>query len=87
MISEITTFLTHDVRHILGEEDEGSVAVGLLAPQIDASLLMPSIAAAAEAHGEERDRVKFALDASISILVLEGLSCEGRLHWERGPEI
>ena len=46
MISEITTFLTHDVRHILGEEDEGSVAVGLLAPQIDASLLMPSIAAA-----------------------------------------
>ena len=52
MISEITTFLTHDVRHILGEEDEGSVAVGLLVPQIDASLLMPSIATATEVHGE-----------------------------------
>ena len=52
MISEITTFLTHDVRHILGEEDEGSVAVGLLAPQIDASLLMPSIAAAVDVHGK-----------------------------------
>ena len=63
MISEITTFLTHDVRHILGEEDEGSVAVGLLVPQIDASLLMPSIATAAEVHGERerQSQVRFPL--------------------------
>ena len=60
MISEITTFLTHDVRHILGEEDEGSVAVGLLVPQIDASLLMPSIATATEVHGERETIVKLA---------------------------
>ena len=62
MISEITTFLTHDVRHILGEEDEGSVAVGLLVPQIDASLLMPSIATATEVHGErEKDKCKLPI--------------------------
>ena len=65
MISEITTFLTHDVRHILGEEDEGSVAVGLLVPQIDASLLMPSIATATEVHGE-RDKGRYS---SLFILV------------------
>ena len=60
MISEITTFLTHDVRHILGEEDEGSVAVGLLAPQIDASLLMPSVATAAvDVQGKCRSVCRF----------------------------
>ena len=76
MISEITTFLTHDVRHILGEEDEGSVSVGLLVPQIDASLLMPSIATDTEVHGE-RDTES----SSLSILVQELIS---KLHWEWG---
>ena len=42
-VSEITTFLTQDVSYILGEEDESSMALGLIAPQIDVSLLMPSI--------------------------------------------
>ena len=43
MIGEISAFLNEDVTHILGEEDEGSVAVGLMAPQIDVSLLMPAV--------------------------------------------
>lgn len=42
-VSEITTFLTQDVSHILGEEDESSMALGLIAPQVDLSLLMPSV--------------------------------------------
>ena len=29
-VSEITTFLTQDVSHILGEEDESSMALGLI---------------------------------------------------------
>ena len=41
-IGEITTFLTQDVSHILEEEDESSMALGLVAPQVDISLLMPS---------------------------------------------
>ena len=45
-VSEITTFLTQDVSHILGEEDESSMALGLIAPQVDVSLLMPSISQA-----------------------------------------
>ena len=45
-VSEITTFLTKDVSHILGEEDESSMALGLIAPQVDVSLLMPSISQA-----------------------------------------
>ena len=55
MISEITTFLTEDVRHILGEEDEGSVAVGLLAPQVDLSLLMPAVSQSRDAVGGDLD--------------------------------
>ncbi len=45
LISEMTTFLSEDVRLILGEEEEAasSVAVGVQAPQVDLSLLMPSI--------------------------------------------
>ena len=70
MISEITTFLTHDVRHILGEEDEGSVAVGLLAPQIDASLLMPSIATAVDIHGKRLSASMFGWISS-SLLTSE----------------
>ena len=42
-VSEITTFLTQDVSHILGESDESSMALGLIAPQVDLSLLMPSL--------------------------------------------
>ena len=49
-VSEITTFLTQDVSHILGEEDESSMALGLIAPQVDVSLLMPSIS-------QSRDRI------------------------------
>ena len=49
-VSEITTFLTQDVKHILGEEDESSMALGLIAPQIDVSLLMPSMS-------QSRDRI------------------------------
>ncbi len=49
-ISEITTFLSEDVRHILGEDhnkDGGeSIAIGLVAPQVDVSLLMPNSDAA-----------------------------------------
>lgn len=42
-ISEITTFLTQDVSYILDEADESSLALALIAPQVDVSLLMPSI--------------------------------------------
>ena len=35
---------------ILGEEDESSMALGLIAPQVDVSLLMPSIS-------QSRDRI------------------------------
>ena len=49
-VSEITTFLTQDVKHILGEEDQSSMALGLIAPQIDVSLLMPSMS-------QSRDRI------------------------------
>ena len=47
-ISEITTFLTQDVSYILDEADESSLALGLIAPQIDVSLLMPSISMSKE---------------------------------------
>ena len=49
-VSEITTFLTQDVNYILGQDDESSMALGLIAPQIDVSLLMPSIS-------QSRDRI------------------------------
>jgi hypothetical protein len=62
MISEITTFLAQDVRHILGEEDESSVAVGLILPQIDASLIMPSISQSKDSVGGDYD--SFAPDSS-----------------------
>ena len=60
-VSEITTFLTQDVSHILGQEDESSMALGLIAPQIDISLLMPSVS-------QSRDRIggDFSLDESES---------------------
>jgi len=45
-LGEITCFLTQDVRHILGEDDESSMVLGLTAPQVDACLLMPSGSAA-----------------------------------------
>ena len=51
-VSEITTFLTQDVSHILGEEDESSMALGLIAPQVDVSLLMPSISQANTGGGD-----------------------------------
>ena len=82
MISEITTFLTHDVRHILGEEDEGSVAVGLLVPQIDASLLMPSIATATEVHGERE-----TVQSQFRFPLLQERISKLHMHWERGLDI
>ena len=33
-LGEITCFLTQDVRHILGEDDESSMVLGLCAPQV-----------------------------------------------------
>lgn len=57
MISEITTFLAQDLKHILGEDDEGSVAVGVLAPQIDASLLMPSVSQSRDCIGGDYESV------------------------------
>jgi hypothetical protein len=50
-VSEITTFLTQDVSHILGEADESSMALGLIAPQVDVSLLMPSISQTRDSIG------------------------------------
>ena len=50
-VSEITTFLTQDVSHILGEADESSMALGLIAPQVDLSLLMPSISQSKDSIG------------------------------------
>ena len=58
-MGEITTFLTQDVKHILGEEDESSMALGLVAPQVDISLLMPSIS-------ECRDNIGGDYDISLS---------------------
>lgn len=39
----------------IGEDDEGSVAVGILAPQIDASLLMPSVSQSRDCIGGDYD--------------------------------
>jgi hypothetical protein len=41
------------VRHILGEDDEGSVAVGLVAPQLDVSLLLPAVSQSRDSVGGE----------------------------------
>ena len=46
-LGEMTCFLTQDVRHILGEDDESSMVLGLCAPQVDACLLMPTASPAA----------------------------------------
>lgn len=54
-VSEITTFLAQDVRHILGEADESSMALGLIAPQVDLSLLMPSISQSRDNIGGDYD--------------------------------
>ena len=54
-IGEITTFLTQDVSHILEEEDESSMALGLVAPQVDVSLLMPSISECRDNIGGDYD--------------------------------
>ena len=54
-IGEITTFLTQDVSHILGEEDESSMALGLIAPQVDISLVMPSISQSRDNIGGDYD--------------------------------
>ena len=54
-IGEITTFLTQDVSHILEEEDESSMALGLVAPQVDISLLMPSISECRDNIGGDYD--------------------------------
>eukprot|EP00095_Tigriopus_kingsejongensis_P003689 maker-scaffold11_size778918-snap-gene-6.50 protein:Tk03689 transcript:maker-scaffold11_size778918-snap-gene-6.50-mRNA-1 annotation:"uhrf1-binding protein 1-like protein" len=55
MISEITMFLAQDVRDILGEEDDGSVAIGVTIPQLDLSLLMPSISQSRDSIGGDYD--------------------------------
>ena len=54
-IGEITTFLTQDVSHILEEEDESSMALGLVAPQVDVSLLMPSVSECRDNIGGDYD--------------------------------
>lgn len=63
-VSEITTFLTQDVSYILGEEDESSMALGLIAPQVDLSLLMPS-------GSQSRDKISAAAAASGDFTVTE----------------
>ncbi|XP_059079286.1 bridge-like lipid transfer protein family member 3B isoform X2 [Tigriopus californicus] len=58
MISEITMFLAQDVHDILGEEegqDDGSVVLGITIPQVDLSLLMPSIHQSRDSIGGDYD--------------------------------
>ncbi len=69
-VSEITTFLTEDVKHILGEgadgqeEEEDSIAVGVMAPQVDLSLLMPSVAQSKEFDGSSSSLAAAAASAT-----------------------
>ncbi len=55
MIAEMSAFLGQDVRHILGEEDEGSVAIGVVAPQINLNLVMPAVVIPAAGEEEQED--------------------------------
>lgn len=76
-VSEITTFLTQDVKHILGEEDESSMALGLIAPQIDVSLLMPSMSQSRDRIGGDFSLQETTEDANTSMYSMgevEGLS-------------
>lgn len=60
MISEITMFLAQDVHDILGEEssqDDGSVVLGITIPQVDLSLLMPSIHQSRDSIGGDYDSI------------------------------
>ena len=73
-VSEITTFLTQDVSHILGEEDESSMALGLIAPQIDVSLLMPSISQSRDKIGGDFS-MQDTSEATTSIYTMGMISC------------
>uniref|UniRef100_A0A0K2UJH7 AGAP008379PAlike [Tribolium castaneum] n=1 Tax=Lepeophtheirus salmonis TaxID=72036 RepID=A0A0K2UJH7_LEPSM len=63
-LSEITIFLTHDLMRILGEDDQGSMCLGVDIPQADVSFLIKSL--------NEHDRMKRNDSSSIqSILSVE----------------
>ena len=59
-----------DVRHILGEDDESSMVLGLTAPQVDACLLMTSGSASASSVGTAGEDLAGVATNSIFICFL-----------------
>ena len=72
---EITTFLTQDVSHILGEDDESSMVLGLVAPQVDVSLLMPSVSQSRDGIGGDYD-TSVPLDSNTSLYTMADVKGE-----------